>query len=183
MPEEDEDMLIATIAKRHGVGRDAVANALGALRRGGGRMAQFSHAEFGGMTQWIAGGMSMIGDMFNTPLRAKFEAVMEDLAEALRSGRLSSGRGARDGGPSESGQWWPSEFGSPSTVGAQNSVRYAFFPKTRRLVIEEDGRRSIYDTGDHRISGVSLQQHGGSRSLAFRSQHGPVRLDELTRLE
>jgi hypothetical protein len=30
-------------------------------------MAQFSHADFGGMSQWSPG-MSMVGDMFNTHL-------------------------------------------------------------------------------------------------------------------
>jgi hypothetical protein len=182
MPEDDETV-IAMIAERHGVSRDAVATALAALRRGGGRMAQFSHAEFGGMAQWIAGGMSMVGDMFNARLKATFEAVMADLVDALRSGRLSSKQAPRGSEAAGAGSWWPAEFGSPSTVGSQNSVRYAFFPKAQRLVIEEDGRRAIYDTADHRISGVSLQQHGARRSLAFHSQHGPVRLDELRRVE
>jgi hypothetical protein len=186
MPDEDDETIIAAIAKRRGVSRDAVATALAALRRGGGRMAQFSHSEFGGMAQWVFGGMSMIGDMFNSQLKATFEGVMADLADALRSGSLSSGRathGSAAGEAMGSGQWWPAEFGSPSSVGSQNSVRYAFFPKAHRLVIEEDGKRSVYDTGSHRISGVSLQQHGSRRSLAFHSQHGPVRLDELTRLD
>jgi hypothetical protein len=34
---------------------------LAALRSGGDRMAQFSHADFGGMSQWSPG-MSMVGD-------------------------------------------------------------------------------------------------------------------------
>jgi hypothetical protein len=36
-------------------------------------MAQFSHADFGGMSQWSPG-MSMVGDMFNTQLKAKLDA-------------------------------------------------------------------------------------------------------------
>ena len=50
------------MAKRHSVSLDAVRIVLEAIRRGGGRMAQFSHADFGGMSQWSPG-MSMVGDM------------------------------------------------------------------------------------------------------------------------
>ena len=33
-------------------------------------MAQFSHADFGGMSQWSSG-MTMVGDMFNDGLKSK----------------------------------------------------------------------------------------------------------------
>jgi hypothetical protein len=39
-------------------------------------------------------------------------------------------------------------------VGAQNELRYAVFPETRRLVLDDHGIISIYDTGNHRIFGV-----------------------------
>ncbi len=78
-------------------------------------------------------------------------------------------------------RWWPEELGQPATSGAQNGMRYAFFPERRRLLVERDGTRTTYDTGDHRIGGVS-QQDGGARSLAFTSQHGPVRLEDLPKL-
>ena len=74
--------------------------------------------------------------------------------------------------------WWPAELGTPSTSGSQNGLRYAFFPEKRRLLIEQGGKLTTYDTGDHRIGGVS-QQGGQGQSLAFTSQSGPVRLDEL----
>ena len=61
-------------------------------------------------------------------------------------------------------------------------MRYAFFPDARRLVIDDDGKRTVYDTGDHRISGVS-QQQGGSQSLTFSSQSGAVRLEDLAVVE
>ena len=74
--------------------------------------------------------------------------------------------------------WWPKELGEPSTSGAQNGMRYAFFPDKKRLLIEENGKRTTYDSGDHRINGVSQQDNNG-RPLAFTSQNGPVKLDEL----
>jgi hypothetical protein len=42
---------------------DAVRTILRPLRSGGGTMAQFSHPDFGGMSQWSPG-MTMVGDMF-----------------------------------------------------------------------------------------------------------------------
>ena len=66
--------LIEQMAKKHAVSPAAVEVVLAALRSGGGRMAQFSHADFGGMSQWSPG-MSMVGDMFNTQLKAKLNGL------------------------------------------------------------------------------------------------------------
>lgn len=55
-------------------------------------------------------------------------------------------------------------------------MRYAVFPG--RLAVELQGRVTVYDTLDHRISGVS-QQQGGDSSLTFRSQHGTVSVASL----
>jgi Short C-terminal domain len=74
--------------------------------------------------------------------------------------------------------WWPSELGVPSSTGAQNSIRYACFPATRRLAIQIDGRVTVYDTLDHQIAGFS-QQQSGDASLTFTSQHGLVRVADL----
>ena len=56
--------VIAKLARAHGISEEAVKAVFDALRRGGGTMAQFSHADFGGMSQWSSG-MTMVGDMFN----------------------------------------------------------------------------------------------------------------------
>ena len=77
--------------------------------------------------------------------------------------------------------WWPSDLGNPSTQGAQNDRRYAFFPEAKRLLIEQNGKVTAYDSGDHRISGVS-QQHSQDQTLNFTSQHGQVDLNSLTKL-
>ena len=79
-------------------------------------------------------------------------------------------------------KWWPDDLGQPSTSGSQNGMRYAFFPDKKRLVIDENGKVATYDSGEHRIGGVS-QQDGHERTLTFTSQKGSVRLDALNRVE
>lgn len=74
--------------------------------------------------------------------------------------------------------WWPRDLGEPSSSGSQNGMRYAFFPDAHRLLIERDGKRTTYDSGRHRIDGVS-QQDSDDRSLAFSAQGGSVRVDDL----
>jgi hypothetical protein len=75
----NEEGFIARVAIRHSVSADAVHTILRALRSGGGSMAQFSHSDFGGMSQW-APGMTMVGDMFNNSLKSKLDAVCTELA-------------------------------------------------------------------------------------------------------
>ena len=67
---------------------------------------------------------------------------------------------------------------SSEQSGSQNGILYAFFPGKRRLLIEQGEELTTYDSGDHRISGVS-QQGGQGQTLAFTSQNGAVKLDEL----
>lgn len=78
-------------------------------------------------------------------------------------------------------KWWPESLGQPSTSGSQNNLRYAFFPEKRRLLIEQDGKLTTYDSGDHQISGVS-QQASADQSLSFTSQLGSVKLDNLEKI-
>jgi hypothetical protein len=129
--------LVDRMAKKHAVSPAAVKVVLAALRSGGGRMAQFSHADFGGMSQWSPG-MSMVGDMFNKPLNAKLDAQCSDLAAHLERAPATDGTRSAGGevsfrSMSGSTDWWPAGLGKPGAVGAQNSLRYAVFPDTRRL--------------------------------------------------
>jgi hypothetical protein len=137
--------LVDRMAKKHSVSPEAVQVVLTALRSGGGRMAQFSHADFGGMSQWSPG-MSMVGDMFNTQLKAKLEALCTDIAAHLDLSETAGGaRGARAAAGDEvsyrsterSSNWWPAGLGRPGAVGAQNDLQYAVFPEARRLVIDD----------------------------------------------
>jgi hypothetical protein len=164
---------IQDIAQRHGFSPDAARAVAEALRRGSGRMAQFSHPELGGMGQWAAGGMLMIGDMFNNGLKARVDALCRDLAAA--PGPVPA---AAEQQPAQTGHWWPDGLGTASATGAQNDMRYACFPEQRRLAVMRDGQIRVYDTGDHRISGFS-QQQSVHQDLTFSSQNGLVRLQDL----
>jgi hypothetical protein len=46
------------------------------------------------------------------------------------------------------------------------------------LLVEENGKRKVYDTGDHKIHGVA-QSQGNAQSLAFTSDRGVVDLASL----
>jgi hypothetical protein len=76
--------------------------------------------------------------------------------------------------------WWSDGLGEASASGAQDGIRYAFFPDKNLLLIERDGKLERFDTGEHRIDGVSQVSRG--RTLVFRSQHGPVSLNNLKQL-
>lgn len=79
--------------------------------------------------------------------------------------------------------WWPEGLSNPSSTGGQNGVRYAFFPERRRLAVEQNGKVRQYDTGSHRISGVSQQQQNAEGGApTFASQDGPVSLASLKEL-
>ena len=81
-------------------------------------------------------------------------------------------------------RWWPNDLGdNPNSAGGQNETRYAFFGDRKRLAVDAgDGRIQIYDTGDHRISGVQQHQSGHVRKVTFTSQHGEVDLEKLKRV-
>jgi hypothetical protein len=196
---------INDLAQRYGVSTDAVMTLLQALLNSKGTMAQFDHRELGGAGQWMAGGMTMVGDMFNHGLKAKVDGLCAELSQILaaqpfvpfpasaQSQSQRQGGGQQEGSHFDagsvslfvpeapghaSGQWWPAELGFPNGTGAQNQVRYAYFNQTHRLAVELNGQVTIYDTLDHQISGVS-QQQGRGGSLTLTSQHGTVGVSTL----
>src|ERR1700730_1696708 len=73
------------LSDRYKFSNDVVRSLLSALVSSGGRMAQFNHAELGGMGQWSQGGMIMIGDMFNTGLKDRVNTLCNELSNLLRS--------------------------------------------------------------------------------------------------
>ncbi|MGE7153738.1 SHOCT domain-containing protein [Methylorubrum rhodesianum] len=162
------------LAERHGVSLDAVRHLLRALQAGQGNMAQFDHPDLGGFGQWSRGGMVMVGSMNDHALKARVDALCTELAAALP---LS---GFRE--EAASGNWWPDSLGLPSSAGAQNGTRYAFFPEKRRLAVETDGRLALYDTAERIVTGAS-QQQGGSSSLRFSGPQGSFSLEDLRPVE
>src|ERR1700704_4504517 len=64
------------LAQHYGVSADAVMTLLQALLNSKGTMAQFDHPERGGAGQWMPGGMTMVGDIFNPGLKARSTACV-----------------------------------------------------------------------------------------------------------
>jgi Short C-terminal domain len=181
------EKVVKEIADRHGVSADAVRTLLFALEKGGGTIAQFSHPELGGNGQWMRGGMTMVGDMFNDRLKATVNAICLELSSVFSNQELFVPLAVDDhtGGLGAKNAWWPAEFGVPSSTGAQNDVRYAYFPSLNRIAILQDGRVQIYDTQGHNIQGVQQQQQqqqGIPGALQFTSQNGTFVISTLPKL-
>jgi hypothetical protein len=175
---------VQNLSQRYGVSVDAVSTLLAAVAAGGGSMAQFYHPELGGGGQWMRGGMTMVGDMFNSRLQGTVSGLCAELSSLLGSEQVFApppppSGGNFMGGMMSSNSWWPAELGSPSSSGGQNDSRYAYFPQPRRLAINRNGNISVYDTLDHQIGGVQQQQGGYSGSLSFSSQFGTFTVDSL----
>jgi hypothetical protein len=165
--------IVSDISHRYNLSQDAVIHMLVAVNNGGGSMAQFYCPELGGNGQWMRGGMTMVGDMFNHGLKMTVDNLCTELANVLATTQVfpPAPIGSRN-----SNQWWPANLGSPFSSGAQNNIRYAVFPQ--RLAVELNGQVTVYDTLDHNIGGVS-QQQGGDTSLTFSSQYGTVSVSSL----
>jgi Short C-terminal domain len=193
--------VVNELVQRHGFSADATEQMLVAVLNGNGQMAQFSHAEFGGSGQWMRGGMTMIGDMFNNYLKGRVDALCADIASVLsnRGGLYQSGsfqsqsqsgvnsQHQETGGlrgdsnlfaPDPSRNWWPQELGQPSALGNQNQMHYAYFSVPRRLAVKTGNSVWVYDTLNHQIGGFS-QQQGGSGGITLSSQFGTVDLNSL----
>lgn len=189
------------IAQRQGFSTDAVVTMLESVINGNGSMAQFSHPEFGGGGQWMSGGMTMIGDMFNGYLKGRVDNLCSELArlisnqpDLLRSGSFQSQsqngstqyNGSNHSNGSGNGSslfapappdWWGPDLRFPNSTGGQNDMRYAYFAQARRLAIDVGGQVTVYDTLDHSIGGVS--QQSGGYGPQFSSQYGYVNLSQL----
>lgn len=203
--------IIDDVARRRGFSSDAVTTMLIAVSAGYGNQAQFNHPEFGGMGQWSSGGMIMIGDMFNNYLKDRVGSLCQELAGLIQGQPLfavpaqsqsqsqgggwqgqtggsyqQQGSGGNTGSSlfvpnAQTGNWWPADLGMAGSTGGQNNLRYAYFPGARRLAIDVNGQVTVYDTGEHQISGFS-QQQSGDQSITFTSQFGLVRVADLPRI-
>lgn len=193
--------LVQELSRRYGVSTDAVTHMLVAVRHGNGTMAQFNHPEFSGSGQWMRGGMTMVSDLFNHQLKYLVDNICNDLSNALanhqttpfsgsfqsqsQSGTDNQYQGAGQIGsqnslfvPDPAAEWWPRHLGTPSAIGSQNSVRYAYFAGPHRLAVSTGGAPWVYDTLDHQIGGFG-QQQGGGQAITFTSQYGTVNLATL----
>lgn len=165
--------LVNDLSYRYNLSHDAIIHMIGAVNNGGGTMAQFNSPELGGSGQWMQGGMTMVGDMFNYGLKMTVDNLCSEISNALTHTQVFP---VIPAGTPGSNQWWPTDLGVPFSSGGQNNIRYAVFPN--RLAVELNGNVTVYDTLDHNIGGVS-QQQGGDTSLTFSSQYGTVSVSSL----
>ena len=114
----------------------------------------------------------------------KLSYAIANLSHGRALARSGPARGATRGilepidfGPA----WWPDGLGWPASSGAHGGARYAFFPDRRRLAVQRDGEVALYDSGGHRITGVSQGQCGGGAPV-FTSQEGEVELGRLAKV-
>lgn len=169
---------ITQIATQFNLSESAVGHLWDALVNGNGTMAQFNHPELGGMGQWQSGGMLMIGDMFNNQLKLTIGNLFGALAPLVSEALLHPGTEEAESAPPARSAWWPAEYGTPTAAGSQNGMRYAYFPGAKRLVVDQGGSLSIYDTEGHHITGAS-QQNG---DVTFNTPNGSLALDRLPKL-
>ncbi|GAB3672314.1 SHOCT domain-containing protein [Salinisphaera aquimarina] len=197
---------IDALAERYHFGTAAVTHLLTAVADGQTQMAEFDHPEFGGPGMWMAGGMLMLSRPNDHQLKARVEGLCEALGALLRAesglvedasirrssvasvsqhqSQRSSTGGAHSGqGATATSSNWPAALGTPNITGAQNGLRYAWSAETARLAIDDGRTTTLYDTADHRITGISQQQSNDRGSLTLTSQHGPVVLSALRRID
>ena len=77
------------VANRYGISANAVTDLTQSLMRSGGTMAQFNISELGGGGQWMLGGMTMVGDMFNNGLKATVDNLCMELSNLINQGAFS----------------------------------------------------------------------------------------------
>jgi hypothetical protein len=175
---------IQEIASRYRLSENAVMLMLDSVSLGGGTMAQFNISELGGGGQWMQGGMTMVGDMFNYSLKTTVNNLCGELSQLMYSQNIFEQPAAGNQSQVQNfGSWWPAEFGSPSSSGGQNNMRYAYFSSpTDRLVVDLNGYNTIYNTYGYNISGVSQQQSGNGFNLQFSCQYGYVDVNTLPQI-
>ena len=180
----EAQQVISDISARYGLSQDAVVAMLYAVNSGGGTMAQFNIPELGGSGQWMRGGMTMVGDMFNNGLKARVDGLCNELSQLLNTTQVfpPAATTSTPFGYAAPNTWWPADLGVPSSSGGQNDSRYAVFPATRRLATQVNGVVRVFDTGEHQIGGVQQQQSGPPGTVSFTSQFGTFDTTSLREL-
>jgi hypothetical protein len=82
--------LAKDLSNRYNLSYDAIIHMIVAVNNGGDTMAQFNCPELGGSGQWMQGGMTMVGDMFNYGLKnTDVGALSDDEFNSKKSELLS----------------------------------------------------------------------------------------------
>jgi hypothetical protein len=176
---------LKAVAAKHSFSLGAVEHLHEALRASHGGMAQFSHPEFGGSGQWMRGGMTMVGDMFNNGLKARVDALCAELSALVTSEPESTpvaDESLAGSLASAKRNWWPSELGQPGSTGGQNQLSYAYFPEKQRVAVRDGETVSIFDSSGHAVRGFSQQQQNNIQGLHLSSDRGLIPVLSLPRV-
>jgi hypothetical protein len=168
---------MTNVANKYGISTNAVTNLTIALMNSNGTMAQFNIPELGGGGQWMQGGMTMVGDMFNNQLKYTVDGLCVEISNLIHQGAIQYKPLPQKGEFGFVPDWW-GDLGFPNSTGSQNGTSYAIFSNIHRLAINENGKITVFDTLDNQIGGVG-QQQGGNYSVTFTSQYGTVNLNSL----
>ena len=80
---DEGQQAIEEIAGRYDLKVESVEALVHAVIKGNGSMAQFNIPELGGNGQWMKGGMTMVGDMFNHSLKATVDKLSSELSNLI----------------------------------------------------------------------------------------------------
>lgn len=177
-------MAVSDLSRRYGLSPDAVEHMARSVANGGGTMAQFDVPELGGSGQWMSGGMTMVGDMFNMGLQNTVNNLCGELSNMMANTLFFE----RPAVGMRGGNWWPEWLGHASATGGQNQARYACFPGARRIAFDPGNGQPIVllDTSDHNIGGFSQQQSGPGdpfMGVSVSSQYGQFALSSFPQVD
>jgi hypothetical protein len=156
------------LADQHGFSLGAITMLWTGLRASQGHQVQFNHPELGGLGQWQPGQV-MIGDMSDSTLKARVERACAELAQL-----------ARQLPPPPLLDNFVALYGEARLSGAQNGLRYAYFPRHELLVVQQGERVRKFSTAGYELYGVGqASQNGGQPALRFSTNRGYIDYDEL----
>ncbi|MDB5346480.1 MAG: hypothetical protein JWP89_4857 [Schlesneria sp.] len=200
---------ICDLSQRYGISTDAVTSMLQSVMNGNGTMAQFFHHELGGGGQWMQGGMTMVGDMFNHGLKSKVDGLCSELSQLLsqqpfvpvpqnNQSQWQSGSGQQQGGGFGAG---PSMGGSPVSLFVPNSqgARGSWWPSDLGSPNGSGGQNNVryaYFSNARRLAvdingvvtvydtldhqiGGVSQQQGAGGAVTLNSQYGTIDVSSL----
>ena len=108
--------------------------------------------------------------MFNVAVKQKVDRFCTELSAWVRTQ------------PKEEHKKASSSLTDSSTAtfkGSQNNSHYAYHASDKRLVIENNGKITLYDTTGYPLTGVQQSQDGSGKHLSFTYPGGTVQVIDL----
>jgi len=178
--------VIQSVAERYLIDEPVVRRLYDQLKGSCATACRFDIPELGGVGEWSPGhvtgapgadhSLRMRIDGLCSELAALIQGSQTSAPEALTREAHTAPASARVDLPAGD-SWWPASFGSPAVSGDKFGMRFAFFPRAKRLLVQQGGRIDAHDTSDDQITGVA-EMTGGTSDLGFNTNRGAVKLDE-----